>query len=120
MNPKNHNLDFVEDVASDDCAGLKKAFVSYGDSWKKRGGVSAFMMLSRKWDRLERQCEAHKYDIFDAIRSDKRAEGIIDDIRDLRRYLTLVEAEMRLQGVESAVSVHRDNHAGNPEKDIGG
>jgi hypothetical protein len=25
---------------------------------------------------------------------DRRAEGIIDDIRDLRRYLVLVEAEM--------------------------
>lgn len=104
-----HNLEHVDKIACEDCAGLKTAFQSYGDSWKKRGGVSAFMMLSRKWDRLERQCESHKYDIFEAIKSDRRAEGIIDDIRDLRRYLMLVEAEMRVQGVESAMSKHRDN-----------
>jgi hypothetical protein len=32
--------------------------------------------------------------VFRAIASDARPDGIIDDIRDLRRYLLLVEAEM--------------------------
>jgi len=77
-----------------DITGLLKAERSYGDSWKKRGGVGAFMMLARKWDRLENQVKAHDYDIFEAIKRDVRIEGIIDDIRDLRRYLLLVEEHM--------------------------
>ena len=71
---------------------------SYGDSWRKRGGVGAFMMLARKWDRLEKQVEEHGYDIFKAIETDTRPEGIIDDIRDLRRYLLLVDAHMQTKG----------------------
>ena len=31
------------------------------------------------------------YDIFEAHEIDSRAEGILDDIQDLRRYLLLVE-----------------------------
>jgi hypothetical protein len=88
-------MDYLREVADEDVAGLKKAEESYGDSWKRRGGVGAFMMLARKWDRLERQCEKHHFDIFQSISEDDRAEGLIDDVRDLRRYLMLVEAEMR-------------------------
>ena len=73
---------------------MHEAEQSYGDSWKKRGGVGAFMMLARKWDRLEKQVNEHNFNIFKASAKDKRDEGIIDDIRDLRRYLLLVEAEI--------------------------
>jgi hypothetical protein len=73
---------------------LEEAEQSYGDSWKQRGGVGAFMMLARKWDRLEKQVTEQGYDIFQAIAYDGREEGILDDIRDLRRYLFLVEAEV--------------------------
>jgi len=87
-------------VAESDVNALIKAEKSYGDSWKKRGGVGAFMMLARKWDRLENYLskQTSKYDVFEAIRQDQRAEGVIDDIRDLRRYLTLIEAEARASG----------------------
>lgn len=74
-----------------DISSLEKAEESYGDSWKKRGGVGAFMMLARKMDRLENQVKKHGYDIFSAIDLDRRPEGILDDIQDLRRYLLLVE-----------------------------
>ena len=84
----------VVEVAQEDVEKLHQAEQSYGDSWKKRGGVGAFMMLARKWDRLENQVDGHRYDIFKAISEDQRPEGILDDIRDLRRYLLLVEAEM--------------------------
>lgn len=104
-----HNLEFVHDIGQEDAQGLIEAHKSYGDSWKKRGGVSAFMMLARKWDRLEPQCEKNGYNVFEAVANDPRAEGVIDDIRDLRRYLMLVEAELRAQGVEAASSKHRDN-----------
>lgn len=101
-------------VALDDVAALERAQKNYGNSWKKRGGIGAFMMLARKWDRLEKFLSEPPivlaptpdeparpafptYDVLGAIMLDRRAEGIIDDIRDLRRYLMLVEAEARAQ-----------------------
>mgnify|MGYP003649921829 CR=1 FL=1 len=89
----------VNVLATEDVKGLHEAEQSYGDSWKKRGGVGAFMMLARKWDRLENQVTKVNYDIFQAIQQDTRPEGILDDIQDLRRYLLLVEAEVRLNGI---------------------
>jgi len=93
----------LQDLADDDVKGLQKAAKSYGNSWKKRGGVGAFMMLARKWDRLENQVEKHRYDIFEAIANDQCPEGIIDDIRDLRRYLLLVDEHMA--NVEAGLKV---------------
>lgn len=126
-------LSELDVIAQEDAAGLKKAYESYGPSWKQRGGVGAFMMLARKWDRLENRVKKFMpvgkvdlspepfkpgtvargiqrmiagYDIFSHIAYDERSEGIIDDVRDLRRYLMLVEAEMRARGFKAA---HRDN-----------
>jgi hypothetical protein len=112
----------LESVAKQDVEALARAQVSYGDSWKKRGGVGAFMMLARKWDRLENQVSkplqaindglpVQQWDIFGHIKADTRVEGIIDDIRDLRRYLLLVEAEMVRRGADAAVKLSRDNQA---------
>lgn len=117
-------LDYLSEVANEDVLGLEVAEKSYGDSWKKRGGCGAFMMLARKWDRLEKALQPRDvsgvaacspqqgdavpaWDIFKAVERDVRPEGIIDDIRDLRRYLNLVEAEMRARGVIHGK--HRDN-----------
>jgi hypothetical protein len=119
-------LKHLDPVASLDVQALKHAEVSYGNSWKKRGGVGAFMMLARKWDRIEQkvstrisssphldaEVHADRWDIFDHLAHDHRAEGLIDDIRDLRRYLLLVEAEMVARGAESASTVSRDNQEG--------
>jgi len=77
-----------------DVKALEIAETTYGDSWKKRGGVGAFMMLARKWDRIENQSTKVGYDIFTAISNDPSASGILDDIQDLRRYLLLVEEHM--------------------------
>jgi len=88
----------VGNLSHQDAEQLHVAEQSYGDSWRKRGGVGAFMMLARKWDRLEKQVEEHGYDVFKAIESDIRPEGIIDDIRDLRRYLLLVDAHIQTKG----------------------
>ena len=84
----------VHSAAIEDVEGLHLAEQDYGDSWKKRGGIGAFMMLARKWDRLEKQVKECNYDIFNAVHIDRREEGILDDIGDLRRYLALVEAEV--------------------------
>ena len=93
-------------IAQEDVEGLTEAAKSYGDSWKCRGGVGAFMMAARKWDRLERRVRQKAWDIFAAIFEDQRREGVIDDVRDLRRYLMLFEAEVRARGFDR---VHRDN-----------
>tara|TARA_R100001369_G_C3317457_1_gene168357 strand:+ start:210 stop:545 length:336 start_codon:yes stop_codon:yes gene_type:complete len=89
-------LRVVGEIARKDVINLERAEESYGDSWKKRGGIGAFMMLARKWDRLENQVEKHGCDIFHAVKGDQRQEGILDDIKDLRAYLLLVEAEMTI------------------------
>lgn len=114
LNLSSH-LKHLETVATEDAQGVKKAEEQYGSSWKKRGGVGAFMMLARKWDRIEKALDSERFgwDIFKAIEEDKRAEGIIDDIRDLRRYLLLVESEMRARG--EAQAGHRDNFTGMEE-----
>ena len=87
-------------VAERDVDELKQKDAEYGSSWKKRGGVGAFMMLARKWDRIETQCRPYQYDIFQAVQKDGRTpNGLADDIGDLRRYLMLVEAELLEQGI---------------------
>lgn len=112
---KSSYLDYLQDIAESDVRGLRKAEASYGDSWKKRGGVGAFMMLARKWDRIEKMLDPEQtpndkaWDIFAAVTYDERMEGMIDDIRDLRRYLMLVEAEMKATGATSALTEQRDS-----------
>lgn len=89
----------LAELVSHDVDGLIHAQDKYGDSWRKRGGWEAFANLSRKWDRIERAVEEETdKDIFKAIRehvaSDGRMDGkdsLLDDIRDLRRYLLLVD-----------------------------
>lgn len=88
----------TEIISAEDWTSLDRAEEDYGDSWRKRGGIGAFMMLARKWDRIEKQVFDYTYDIFLALEEDKRPEGLIDDIKDLRRYLLLVEAHMRTKG----------------------
>lgn len=85
---------FLEDdlmgLAANDVTTLIHKGKSYGDSWKRRGGVGAFMMLARKWDRIENQALAKGYDVFEACKD----TDMLDDIRDLRCYLLLVENEV--------------------------
>lgn len=75
----------------------------YAGSWARRGGVGAFMMLARKWDRLEEFMKAVHYDIFVGVKYQKGdgqgADGtVLAEVRDLRRYLLLVEAKMIEEG----------------------
>lgn len=95
----NSIYDIIHKLAIIDYEEVKAADQTYGSSWKKRGGIGAAMMLARKWDRIENAVEKHAWDIFSAIRANPSSSGIMDDIRDLRRYLLLVEAEMKMQGV---------------------
>jgi hypothetical protein len=54
----------MKDLAQEDILSLIESEKSYGDSWKRRGGTGAFMMLARKFDRIEQQAESCNYDVF--------------------------------------------------------
>lgn len=82
----------IRQLATEDVAVLEIKGKTYGDSWKSRGGVGAFMMLARKWDRIENISRSLGWDIFEA--GQRNTGDILDDIADLRRYLLLVEAEV--------------------------
>jgi hypothetical protein len=96
----------LEPICVVDVDEVTKKDISYGSSWKKRGGVGAYMMLARKWDRLEEVVESrYRYDIFAAIAHTGGGgeDGtVLAEVRDLRRYLLLVEAEMMQRGVVPA------------------
>jgi hypothetical protein len=91
------DFNLMKQVAQADLHALQRAEQSYGDSWKRRGGVGAFMMLARKFDRIEHQSEKHGWDVLEAGRVFSGETGLLDDIRDLRRYLLLVEQEILVQ-----------------------
>lgn len=86
--------DVARKLDAADFALMEEKNEKYGESWKKRGGVGAFMMLARKWDRIEHQCAQRGYDVL-AV-----ADLLLDDIRDLRNYLLLVETEAALSSAE--------------------
>lgn len=101
----------LEPICVVDVDEVTRKDISYGSSWKKRGGVGAFMMLARKWDRLEEMVKSKTnstgfgYDIFAAIAHTGGGgeDGtVLAEVRDLRRYLLLVEAEMMQRGVVPA------------------
>lgn len=104
-------LDQLPIVAERHVKRLTEAHKHYGDSCLKRGGVGLFMMLARKWDRIERRvattqgeqlCQfpvtITQYDILEHVREDTRPEGLADDVADLIDYLMIVEAELRARG----------------------
>lgn len=94
----------LQSIAKNDIAYVERKDAQYKASWKQRGGPGAFFTIVRPMDRLQSMAEGWKrsYDIFDMI-SYEGLDGpdgsMIACVRDLRRYLLLVEAEMveRLQ-----------------------
>lgn len=76
----------IESLIALDFNRLLDSRTNYGDSWCKRGGIGAFMMLARKYDRLAQYIDTRGVA---ALLTDDRREGVVDDIGDLRRYLLL-------------------------------
>jgi rubrerythrin len=87
--------EYIADVAKEDVDLVLKKDKEYGASWKKRGGIGAYMMAARKMDRLEEQCMKYGYDIFKACEDQTALESIRDTMQDLRAYLLLIESEVR-------------------------
>ena len=101
----------LEAVAKADVDQLVRKEEEYGSSWRRRGGVGAWMMAARKFDRLEQAVQRHGWDIFAAAAADMREEGVLDDIGDLRRYLMLIENYIRSNQPAKAV---REDNTGHP------
>ena len=102
------NFGHIVQLTEEDVQELRKAEESYGDSWRIRGGVGAYMMLARKWDRIENQVEKDGYNIFTTIKNDLSESGILDDIQDLRRYLLLVESHLLVENYAEALEKRED------------
>jgi len=81
----------LENLAVQDARVVTRKNKEYGESWCKRGGQQAFAVIWRKADRIEAILEQQDngYDIFSAWGNNPA--NIIDDIRDLRQYLLLLE-----------------------------
>lgn len=90
----------LQDIVDKDIAYVRKKDVQYSASWKRRGGPGAFFTIARPLDRWESISAGAGYDIFKKILS----EGLVGTdgdliacVRDTRRYLLLLEAEMTQQ-----------------------
>ncbi|MGY3078341.1 hypothetical protein ACVWZZ_004749 [Bradyrhizobium sp. LM6.10] len=87
----------LDAIAKADIAYIQRKDAQYDASWKKRAGAGAFFTIARPWDRFESISKGVGYDIFTKI-SEEGLQGedgtLIACVRDLRRYLMLVEAEM--------------------------
>lgn len=94
-------MKLLADIQQQDIHILGQKEKEYGDSWKKRGGVGAFMMLARKYDRIVVQVGSE--DLFAAIKADIRIEGIMDDVQDLRRYIRLVLGHVTLRDIKDMI-----------------
>lgn len=99
------HLDHLAEIANADVELLLEKERTYQGSWKKRGGIGAAMMLLRKIDRLEVILKDAFYDIFAACFKDTSGKdgSALAEIRDLRRYLLLVEAEIYSRMMEDPI-----------------
>ena len=92
------NGSIIEDLANKDISKLRHAEQSYGHSWISRGLRGAYFVMVRKIDRFENQMRQVNFDLPTALEAFPGKDGILDDIRDLRQYLLLIEAEIIAQG----------------------
>ena len=101
-------------VAQLDWSGVMKGEEEYDRSWLKRGGVGVYFTLIRPMDRLDSLCSRPAsngvpYDIFQhCLDSPDGDTGVLNAVRDLRRYLLLVEAELVRRGHQ--LPLQRHNH----------
>lgn len=101
-------LQKVKIIAECDQEILVQKERAYGASWRKYGGVSAFMNTARKFDRMVEQCKVNGYDIFKTDEKDRNGiEGVMESIRDLRRYLFLIEIYLRHETMEKSESINQ-------------
>jgi len=94
-----NHMNYLEQVTKADVDMIRRKEKTYKGSWKKRGGIGAAMMILRKADRLEILLQDRNYDIFKDP-GDGSDGSPLAEIRDLRAYLILVEAEIMARGLD--------------------
>jgi hypothetical protein len=113
------HMKYLNQIVGNDIHELERKEATYQGSWKRRGGVGAFMMVARKIDRLETMCQQNQYDIFLAVGAElSGADGTaLAEIRDLRRYLLLIEAEILARNAMAWTTIQQteQNKPGSPE-----
>ena len=77
-------------------AGYKK----YGESCLKRGYLGLYMMLARKWDRIELVMERSNYSLQNALSCNPPPDGLLDDINDLIVYLVILRSEISAKNLQ--------------------
>lgn len=87
-------------ITEGDLDYVRRKDAQYQASWKRHGGVGAFFTIVRPWDRLYSMVTAPdkvwpQYDLMRAVlhEMDGKDGSVLACVRDLRRYLLLVEAE---------------------------
>lgn len=95
------HLGYLEEITKEDLAEIRRKEATYMGSWKKRGGIGAYFITVRKYDRLEEIARSFSYDIFAALTADLTGQdgSALAELRDLRRYLLLIESEMIARAV---------------------
>lgn len=102
------NKSIILDLTDRDVSKLVEAEKSYGHSWISRGLRGAYFVMVRKIDRFENQMRQANFDLPAALRMFPGKDGILDDIRDLRQYLLLIEAEIIAQAATLPSDAARD------------
>lgn len=100
----------LERLVALDSEVLREKNTTYGESWKRRGGIGAFMMLARKYDRIDNILK--EFTGSTLMRQLRNNPGQVqDDVDDLRRYLLLVEDEMEQRGALAALAAANGSEA---------
>lgn len=104
----------LKKVAQSDVEGILVGEEEYDRSWMKDGGVGAWFTMKRCLDRLpvlvsrKPSDSGDRFDIFQHVLADKAGTGVLDSVRDMRRYCMLVEAELVRQGHNLPPQRHND------------
>lgn len=109
---------FLDGIVAEDVDYVRRKDAQYNASWRQRGGVGAFFTIVRPLDRMMNMLDPTKvagdrreapiartlnkpiaaYDILGALRAENDMSGVdgslLACVRDLRRYLLLVEADL--------------------------
>lgn len=84
------DFDLMRRMANDLVSLAVVKDLSYGSSWKARGGIGAYMTTVRKSDRLEAQMKKNGYNVFDVSIAPDDSESIDETIKDAINYYLLI------------------------------
>lgn len=89
----------LEIVTKQDLEGVLVGEEEYSRSWLRHGSVGAFFTMIRCMHRFDVLCSRPasnniEYDVFQHCLDSIGDSGVLNSVRDARRYLLLLEAEL--------------------------